>query len=153
MKKESFVTAGRSGFMFFENRPFYDFADEMSAWRSFKSLVFLFITAALVFTVVFNTVYGIFPVSGVELNGEADVCVIVNRRAVNFNRGDTVTAKINNVCYCAEFLERSRTQDGIYIKQNGKSMFISDNDVEGRAECILFPWSAFGEDAHILCVE
>ncbi len=140
---------GRIGLIPVEDRRFLDIADELSAWRSFLGFVYFITAAALVFSVIFCFVYGIYPVENISINGN-DVAVVVNKTGKSFKEGDAVLFKIENRFYCAEFSGKSERRDGIIVKSGDEEVFISDDEIEGRAEFVLFPVRSFGEDASAL---
>ncbi len=131
---------------------YIDLADKLSALRALKGFVYFLIAAALAFTCVFNFFYGIFFVEGARLKGNENVAVVVNVNKRSFEEGETVLVRNGSGYCCAEFTASDDSENGIYVKSDNGNIFIRNEEIEGKAEFVLFPVSCFGDNTHDLCI-
>ena len=130
---------------------YIDLSDSLAAMRSAKGFVYAVIAVMAAFTVIFNAIFCIYDVDGVLLDEENPTAVVTNVRNRDFRAGDVLLIEDDGKYVCLEMAEKREDSGGVYvIKENGK-IFISEENIAGKAEFILFPLKRFGSDTHILC--
>lgn len=144
----------RTGNMNMSTEQYYnEMSDSLAALRSAKGFIYALIAAAVVFTCVFNSFFGVFFIDGAMLKGEGNVAVVARITPQTVQSGETILIKDEQGYYCAEVTGFSDDSEGdVFIRtQEGQKLIPAEN-IEGKAECILFPVSCFGDDAHKLCI-
>lgn len=129
---------------------YIDLSDSLAALRSAKGFVYTIIAVMAVFTVLFNAVFCIYDVSSTLPGEEEQIAVLTNVQNRDFQTGDVLLIHSNGAFTCAEVSQTRKNSDGVYVKAGDGQRFVSDNDIAGKAEFILFPLRRFGSDTHIL---
>ncbi len=118
-------------------------SDTLSALRSAKGLIYVVLIAALIFTVVFNSMFGIYSIPGARLKDTDGVAVVAEKTRKGLRNGDVVIVDDGNGCYCAEL---KVTEDGYYTGSEDEPVRLKEENIIGRARFVLLPVNRFGDN-------
>lgn len=128
---------------------YIEITDSLSALRSAKGFIYFFLLTALVFTVIFNSLFGIFRIPGAELKGSSNVAVVAEKSRHGIISGDVVLVSDGSGCFCTEI---KVNENGYFTGTDDEPVKLDEKKIIGRVRFVLFPVSCFGDDPHKLCV-
>jgi len=128
---------------------YIEMTDFLSALRSAKGFIYFILLSAMIFTVIFNSLFGIFSIPGAELKGSDNVAVVAEKTARGLKDGDVVLVDGADGFCCAEI---RTAENGYYTGKEDDPVKLDENKIIGRVRFVLFPVSCFGDDPHKLCV-
>jgi len=128
-------------------------ADSLAALKSAKGFIYTVIAAAVVLNCVFHLFFGIFPVKNIKLKGNDEVAVVAGITADSYEKGDVILCIKDGDYYCALVSQPAASAaNGVYISTPDGQRMVDPENICGKAEFVVLPFSCFGENTYQLAI-
>ena len=131
---------------------YIDVSDSLAALRSAKGFVYFLIGAAVLLNCVFHVFFGLFPVKSVSYKGNDEVVVVARISVGSYEKDETVLCFRDEEYFCARVSQPAPVaENGVYISTPQGQRIVDYENICGRAEFVVLPFTCFGDSVQGLC--